>query len=125
MAHQYINPAKWNAPFSAAAKYLSGLGDSFPAGRSYQSTAWFRAPYKNGYYQDNNLSGLGANIGAEMPSGVVLPGETSAYLRGSKEQEPSVLHDANIVVRQIPTWAVVASGLGLSLLAYNRHRRGK
>lgn len=40
---------------------VAGLGAaSFPKGRSYWSTAHFRAPYDHfGYFQDNNLMGLG------------------------------------------------------------------
>jgi hypothetical protein len=37
----------------------SGLGE-WPQGRSYWSTANFRAPYDHGYFQDNNLMGLGS-----------------------------------------------------------------
>lgn len=85
---QYISTAHFNAPFEGA-HYLSGLGTyntkqgifgpgghgggifqttvdglgaapSWPKGRSYWSTAHFRAPYDHfGYFQDNNLMGLG------------------------------------------------------------------
>lgn len=79
----YISTADFNAPFDAA--NLSGLGcavdtgrgifgpgghgggifqttvsglGNWPKGRSYWSIASFRAPYANGYFQDNNLMGL-------------------------------------------------------------------
>jgi hypothetical protein len=77
------------------AHYLSGLG-AWPNGRAYYSTANFRAPYRDGYFQDNSLFGLG----------------------GFKE-------DAIVVLRQIPTWAFLAGGAGLSYLAYKAHQAAK
>lgn len=57
MKRQYISVADQFAPFDAA--YLSGLGAAqFPVGRSYLSTAHFRSPYDQGYYQDNDLMGF-------------------------------------------------------------------
>lgn len=84
---QYISTAHFNAPFEGA-QFIHGLGryntkqgvfgpgghgggifqttvsglgaaPSFPKGRSYLSTAHFRAPYDSfGYFQDNNLMGI-------------------------------------------------------------------
>jgi hypothetical protein len=91
---QYISTADFNAPFDGA-HYLSGLG-AWPTGRSYWSTANFRAPYDHGYFQDNNLMGLG-----------------------------SVKEDMQVVLRQIPTWAYAVGGLGLTYLAYKGYNRKK
>lgn len=85
----YISTADFNAPYDGA-HYLSGLGSSgfnvkqgvfgpgghgggifqttvsglgaWPKGRSYWSTANFRAPYNAGYFQDNNLKGLDLSV---------------------------------------------------------------
>jgi hypothetical protein len=38
---------------------FQGLGASWPAGRSYWDVSQFRAPYNQGYYQNNDLRGLG------------------------------------------------------------------
>jgi len=114
----YVNTANYHAPFQSA-YFLSGLGS---VDRKYYSTAYFRAPYQNGYFQDNSLMGI---IASEMPGNLALPGDTTAYLRGGKEPEPSSLHDAAVVVRQIPSWLFVAAGVGLSILAYRRHKQGK
>ena len=92
----YISTSDFNSPFSSA-HYLSGLGNSnvptWPKGRSYWSTANFRAPYANGYFQDNTLMGI-------------------------KE-------DLSVVARQVPTWAYVVGGVGLSYLAYKGYNRKK
>lgn len=81
----YISTADFNAPYDGA-HFLSGLGGpaynvkegifgpgghgggifqttvqglgAWPKGRSYWSTANFRAPYNQGYFQDNNLMGI-------------------------------------------------------------------
>lgn len=90
----YISVADFNAPFDGA-HYLQGLGD-WPKGRSYWSTANFRAPYANGYFQDNNLMGLG-----------------------------SFKEDISVVFRQVPTWAYIVGGLGLSYLAYKGYTNKK
>lgn len=109
---QYISTAHFNAPFEGA-HYLSGLGQTsrcpgaapgsnlrslgaWPAGRSYWTTANFRAPYDHGYFQDNTLFGLG-----------------------------SIKEDVTVVFRQIPTWAFLLGGAGLSYLAYKGYTRKK
>lgn len=90
----YISVADQYAPFDGA-HYLQGLG-SWPTGRSYWSTADFRAPYQNGYFQDNTLLGLG-----------------------------SIKEDLTVVMRQIPTWAFLLGGAGLSYLAYKKYTKKK
>ncbi len=82
---KYISVADFNAPFDGA-HFLQGLGSvgyntkqgifgpgghgggifqttvsglgNWPNGRSYWSTAQFRSPYANGYFQDNTLLGI-------------------------------------------------------------------
>lgn len=95
MNHKYVSIADFNAPFNGA-QYLHGLG-AWPPGRSYWSTANFRAPYANGYFQNNTLTGLGA----------------------------SVKEDFFVVLRQVPTWMYVAGGLGFSYLAYKGYQGKK
>ena len=98
MRRQYISVADFNAPYDGA-QYLQGLGAApspWPKGRSYWSVANFRAPYDEGYFQDNNLMGLG----------------------GIKE-------DLTVLLRQIPTWAFAVGGVGLSYVAYKRYNRKK
>lgn len=61
----YVSTAHFNAPFEGA-YYLSGLGAAeppapWPTGRSYWGIQHFRAPYRTGYFQDNNLMGLGGD----------------------------------------------------------------
>lgn len=94
----YISTADFNAPFDGA-HYLQGLGthevkppSPWPKGRSYWSIANFRAPYDQGYFQDNTLMGLG-----------------------------TYKEDVTVVLRQIPTWAFIAGGLGLYYLAYKSY----
>lgn len=73
MRRLYVSTADFRAPFDPVP--FQGLGQDpygdprwhypaqprrWPRGRSYWETAYFRAPYRKGYYQDNSLFGLGA-----------------------------------------------------------------
>jgi hypothetical protein len=73
---------------------VSGLG-AWPKGRSYWSTANFRAPYDQGYFQDNNLMGLGS------------------------------MEDVKVVLRQVPTWAYLVAGGAASFVAWKAYQKGK
>lgn len=80
---------------------VSGVGaapsemQSWPKGRSYWSTANFRAPYDQGYFQDNDLMGLGS------------------------------MQDVQVVLRQVPTWAYALAGVAAAYLAWKAHKKGK
>jgi hypothetical protein len=73
MRRLYVSVADFRAPFDPVP--FQGLGQDpygdprwhhpaeprrWPRGRTYWETAYFRAPYRKGYYQDNSLFGLGA-----------------------------------------------------------------
>lgn len=89
--------------------------------RQYISTAHFNAPYQGAHF----LSGLGdwpqgrsywstANFRAPYNQGYFQDNS----LMGFKD-------NATVVMRQIPTWAFVVSGVGLSYLAYKGYKRNK
>ena len=74
MKRAYISIEDFRAPFDPVP--FQGLGQDpygdprwhrpapprrWPRGRSYWEIAYFRAPYRKGYYQDNSLFGLGAD----------------------------------------------------------------
>lgn len=73
MKHRYISVADFRAPFDPIP--FQGLGDPegdprwhrpaqpshWPGRRTYWETAMFRTPYRQRYYQDNSLFGLGAD----------------------------------------------------------------
>lgn len=66
MRRQYVSIDHYHAPFRGAV--LQGVGDDVtrsgpsPAGRVYYELSQFRSPYRHGYYQDNTLMGLGADM---------------------------------------------------------------
>ena len=78
MRHPVASIAHQGAPFKGA-YYLSGLGASegWPKGRSYWSVANFRAPYDDGYFQDNDLMGIKEDV-----SVVARQVPTWAYIAG-------------------------------------------
>lgn len=53
----YVSVADRYSPLRQAT--LQGLGSSWPSGRSYWDTSYFRAPYQRGYY--GTLQGLGSS----------------------------------------------------------------
>lgn len=74
----YVDVSHFRSPYDSPTLSLSGLGAmlgaaiprSWPVGRSYVDVAHFRAPYDQGYFQDNNLFGLGAE--SEPPPAPVV-----------------------------------------------------
>jgi len=131
MRRIYASVAHAYAPFDEAT--LQGLGAvepgwfrRWPAGRSYQSVANFRAPYDDGYFQDNTLMGLSGVISEPTTPDMLanLPGPTQAFLNGQKEPTPSVGYDAHILARQTPSWAYIGFGALVTYWAYTRYQKG-
>lgn len=67
MKRTYTDVAAFRAPYRSPNVSFAGLGAShaaydanhWPAGRTYWSTHFYRAPYQAGYYQSGALRGLG------------------------------------------------------------------
>lgn len=71
MRRAYVDVSHFRSPYDSPTLSLSGLGAlplRWPVGRSYVDVAHFRAPYDQGYFQDNQLFGLG-----EDPAGPAVP----------------------------------------------------
>lgn len=72
MRRAYVDVSHFRSPYDSPTLSLSGLGSlpsHWKAGRSYVDIAHFRAPYDQGYFQDNQLFGLGENqIPAPAPT---------------------------------------------------------
>lgn len=80
MRRVYTDTSAFRAPFRSPNISFAGLGtalspsghaaydiNKWPAGRSYYSTHFYRAPYQAGYYQSNSLRGV-----ADVASPAVL-----------------------------------------------------
>jgi len=71
MRRAYVDVSHFRSPYDSPTLSLSGLGAlprRWQIGRSYVDVAHFRAPYDQGYFQDNQLFGLGAD-----PAGPSVP----------------------------------------------------
>lgn len=55
--HKYIDPSNFRAVLETAAIDLRG--NEWPEARAYYETSQVRSPYRGGFYQDNQLRGLG------------------------------------------------------------------
>lgn len=89
--------------------------------RQYISTANFNAPYQGAHY----LSGLG-----NWPKGRSYFSTAyfrAPYAKGYFQDNTlmGVKEDAKIVLRQVPTWAYLAVGAGLSFVAYKGYKSRK
>lgn len=74
MRRTYTDVAAFRAPYRSPNVSFAGLGASaydanrWPAGRSYWTQHFYRAPYQAGYYQSGALRGLGGD--PTNPTGV-------------------------------------------------------
>lgn len=118
----YISTADFRAPFDPVD--FQGLGTTarrrWPPGRSYSDTGNFRAPYDNGYYQNNQLFGVPTSLDLKS----VSPDLVRRYLV-SGEPVPTGLRDASVPFNQVNRW--IYAGLGaLSLfLGYRSYKAWK
>lgn len=121
------------APFTYAV--LQGLGDGplsplpagvWPKGRTYWSTAHFRAPYDEfGYLQDNTLQGLGAPPGT-LPSAIAsnAPPQVKRFIL-SGEPVPTLRRDATLPFNQIPRWLYAVGAVGALAVSYVSYKKFK
>ena len=133
MSHRlYVSTANSYAILKGAV--LQGLGHDgdiihqWPKGRSYHDIAWFRSPYRSGYYQDGSLLGLGAlpgNIAAGIDA--AAPPEVKRYLL-SGEPVPKLSNNVSLPLNQIPRigYGLIAVGAAaLCYISYKRHRKAR
>ena len=110
---------------------LQGLGADeiftrWPKGRSYHDIAWFRSPYRSGYYQDGSLLGLGA-----APSSVAAAVDQSAppHLKRfllSGEPMPQLENNVSLPLNQVPRVAygiMAVAAVGLCYVSYKRYKK--
>lgn len=110
---------------------LQGLGADeifmkWPKGRSYHDIAWFRSPYRSGYYQDGSLLGLGAapsSVAAAVDN--VPPPHLKRFLL-SGEPMPALENNVSLPLNQVPRlgYGLIAAGaLALCYVSYKRHKK--
>ena len=84
MRRAYVDVSHFRSPYDSPTLSLSGLGAlprRWPVGRSYVDVAHFRAPYDQGYFQDNQLFGLGEDpAGPAVPVAPAAPAPTDGML---------------------------------------------
>jgi len=79
MRRAYVDVSHFRSPFDSPTLSLTGLGSlstRWKPGRSYVDVAHFRAPYDQGYFQNNQLFGLGeflAPVAAAPPTTAASP----------------------------------------------------
>lgn len=76
MRRAYVDVSHFRSPYDSPTLSLTGLGGlprRWPVGRSYVDVAHFRAPYDQGYFQNNQLFGLGAEVAPANATPPALP----------------------------------------------------
>jgi hypothetical protein len=119
----YTDVANFRAPYDGGSLTLTGLGRTWPAGRSYQDVSNYRAPYDSGYFQSNSLFGLGAVQMSEEKLRL-MPVKVQRYLR-SGEPVGTMRRDLGAASAQIPRLVWGASAVGASVLAYYSWKKYK
>jgi len=123
----YAEVANFRAPFDSSALTLTGLGRTWPAGRSYQDVSNYRTPYDGGYFQSNSLFGLGGVRQIPEPELRLMPPKVQRYLR-SGEPVGTVRRDLGAASAQVPrlVWGAGAAGaLVLAYYSYRKHKRAE
>jgi hypothetical protein len=124
MARSYIDVSHFHAPFQG--QVLQGLGG---VQRSYWETGWFRAPYHQGYFQDNTLMGLGVSdqaTAASLTNAIAqnAPADVARYLQSGAPMG-TALRDVATASNQVPRWAYMAGGALLLYLAYRSYKQSR
>lgn len=120
----YADVSDFRSPFQSPNLTLTGLGRA----HSYREISNFRAPYDDGYFQNNTLFGLGAPA---TGSGTDVEYQTQAFpekLRLYVEAgDPmgTLRRDLASVSAQIPRLAWFGIAAGASLLGYFSYKRHK
>lgn len=128
---QYVSTAHSYSILRGAV--LQGLGADeiiarWPKGRSYHDIAWFRSPYRSGYYQDGSLLGLGAapsSIAAAIDN--VAPPNVKRFLL-SGEPVSKLENNFSLPFNQVPRYAygiIAVAGAALCYVSYKRFKKGK
>jgi hypothetical protein len=115
MRRVYVDPSDFRAPFDAPGLMLSGLGESlvqnWKPGRQYLNISNFRAPYDNGYFQNNQLFGLGeflASVKQEVAS-------TEAAAQAASAPPPSAAESQADAEGKMLGNTLVILGIGLAV----------
>ena len=135
MRRVYTSTAHFRAPYDTPNVSFAGLGaghaeydaNKWPAGRSYWSPHFYRAPYQAGYYQSGALRGLGAAAPSSalvVPSASGLPPSIQRYAVSGQPPSP-ILRDLGTVSNQIPRWGYAALALGAGWLAYKAWKQAE
>jgi hypothetical protein len=131
MSRQYVSTAHSYSILRGAVLQGLGSGDiiqQWPKGRSYHDIAWFRSPYRSGYYQDGSLLGLGAvpaSIAASIDN--AAPPEVKRFLL-SGEPVSRLSNNVSLPFNQVPRLGygiIAAAAAGLCYVSYKRYKKGK
>lgn len=111
MRRVYTSTAYFRAPFDGGSLTLTGLGSSWPRGRSYHDVSNLRAPYDSGYFQSGAMMGLGQLPEAEVR---ILPPKFQRYVR-SGEPMGTFRRDLGVASAQVPrlVWGIGGALAGL------------
>jgi len=84
MRRAYVDVSHFRSPFDSPTLSLTGLGSlstRWKPGRSYVDVAHFRAPYDQGYFQNNQLFGLGEFLAPVAAAPALQPVLIEIYRR--------------------------------------------
>lgn len=124
MRRVYADVSDFRAPYDSPTLTLTGLGDPtrWPNGRRYYDISNFRAPYDEGYFQNNQLFGLGASPAQNR---ALFPEALRRYVE-TGEPMPAWRRDLAAASAQVPRWTwMVGAGVMLTIayMSYKAHNK--
>jgi hypothetical protein len=114
----YADVSDFRAPFDSPNLTLTGLG----ASRGYADISQYRQPYRQGFFQNNHLFGLGAGPEDRKTS---FPDKLRVYV-DTGEEMGTVRRDLAAASAQIPraVWFGLAGVAGLmTYLSYKKFKK--
>lgn len=115
----YADVSDFRAPFDSPNLTLTGLGAVRQHG--YMEISNYRAPYDNGYFQNNQLFGLGA---APEDNKAGFPDKLRVFVETGEEMG-TIRRDAAAASAQVPRWAWFGVAAVSGLMTYFSYKKYK
>lgn len=119
----YADVSDFRAPFSSPTLTLTGLGTlgtTSPSRHQYIDISQYRQPYRQGYFQNNQLFGLGAP--EDNPN--AFPENLRVYATTGDEMN-TIVRDASAATSQVPRLVYFGLAALTAFMGYRSYKQHK
>jgi hypothetical protein len=74
----FTDVSRFRSPLIGGSLTLTGLGSSWPAGRSYYDTSRYLSPYQAGYFQSNSMGTDAGTFASSLTSALTQAAQQAA-----------------------------------------------